>query len=99
MTNKAPRPALARHAIEERYVTDLYRILIDSLIDYSVFLVDPDGTVLTWNAGSQRMFGYTADEIVGRDVAILFVPEDIAERAPESERAVAMTEGRAEDER
>ncbi|HYC59199.1 MAG TPA: ATP-binding protein [Thermoanaerobaculia bacterium] len=99
MTDTASRPDPARLAIEERYVTDLYRILIDSLVDFSVFLVDPDGTVLTWNVGSQRMFGYTSEEIIGRDVAILFVPEDRAAGAPKNERAAAIADGRAEDER
>jgi PAS domain S-box-containing protein len=43
-----------------------YRLLVDSITDYAIFIVDPGGHVVTWNAGAQRIKGYTADEIIGK---------------------------------
>ena len=76
-----------------------YRLVVDSLPDYAIFLLDDDGLVTHWNAGAQRLLGYTADEILGRSGDILFTPEDRAEGIPEHERATAKATGRASDDR
>ena len=44
---------------------DLFRLLVDGVTDYAIFLVDPAGIVATWNSGAQRMKGYTAAEVIG----------------------------------
>ncbi|HEU4451425.1 MAG TPA: PAS domain-containing sensor histidine kinase [Longimicrobium sp.] len=74
----------------------LYQLLVDSVQDYAIFALDPDGNVLSWNAGAQRLKGYTRDEIVGRHFSSFYPPEDAAKPAWELE--VAKREGRVEDE-
>ena len=75
------------------------QLLIDSVVDYAIFTMTADGKVDSWNAGAQRMFGFTAQEILGRDGAVLFTPEDRAAGIPAQEIATARARGRASDER
>ncbi len=75
------------------------RLTIDSIADYAIFSIDAAGHIESWNAGAQRIFGYTAEEALGRHTEILFTPEDRMQRAPETEMRTARVEGRAEDER
>ncbi len=76
-----------------------YRLLVESLKDYAIFMVDTDGRVADWNAGAQRVFGYREEEIVGRHFSVIFTPEDILRGVPERERRQATSEERGEDER
>jgi PAS domain S-box-containing protein len=75
------------------------RLLIDSVVDYAIFTITEDGRIATWNPGAQRVFGFSADEIVGREAAILFTPEDRAVDVPARELSTAREHGRASDER
>jgi PAS domain S-box-containing protein len=79
--------------IEERY-----RLLIDAVADYAIFMLDPSGHVATWNNGAQKIKGYSADEIVGQHFSIFYTPEDLAAGKPDRELAVATLQGRIEDE-
>ena len=76
-----------------------YRLVVDSLPDYAIFLLDDDGLVTHWNAGAERLLGYTGDDILGRSARILFTPEDQARGEPEKEIATAKSAGRAADDR
>ena len=75
------------------------RLLIDSAVDYAMFTLSENGTIDTWNAGAQRMFGYSTREAIGAPVAVLFTPEDRAAGVPDMEMATARATGRSEDER
>ena len=77
---------------------DLHRLLVDSVQDYAIFALDPDGYILSWNAGAQRFKGYTADEIVGKHFSIFYPRELVAEGFPEFELRTAANTGRFEDE-
>src|SRR4051794_33913599 len=55
-----------------------FRLLIDSLTDYAVFMIDLSGKISSWNPGVERLLGYTAEEFVGLGFDALFVPEDVA---------------------
>jgi len=77
---------------------DIYRLLIDTVQDYAIFVLDPQGHIATWNAGAQRIKGYKADEIIGRHFSSFYTAEDIANGKPERELIVAAEEGRVEDE-
>jgi PAS domain S-box-containing protein len=77
---------------------DLHRLLVDSVRDYAIFVLDRTGHVLTWNPGAQRLKGYTADQITGRHFSIFYPPEDLAWNKPAWELEVASREGRFEDE-
>ena len=75
------------------------RLLIESAEDYAIFTMTLDNRVNYWNAGAERIFGYTEQEILGESGAILFTPEDRARGVPEHEMQTAAVEGRASDER
>jgi PAS domain S-box-containing protein len=76
----------------------LYRLLVDRVQDYAIFALDANGCIVTWNAGAQRLKGYTADEIIGKHFSIFYPPEDIAAGKTEKELEIARTTGRVEDE-
>src|SRR3989441_6755051 len=74
------------------------RLLVESVKDYAVFLLDPEGRILTWSPGAERMKGYKAEEIIGRHFSCFFTPEDIERGKPEELLRVAAAQGRSEDE-
>jgi PAS domain S-box-containing protein len=88
-----------RAELDVRQSEERLRLLIDSALDYAIFTTTEEGIVDSWNAGAERMFGYAADEIIGRNVEIVFTPEDRAAGAPARELADARAGGRAADER
>jgi PAS domain S-box-containing protein len=75
-----------------------YRILVDGIRDYSIFLIDPHGVILSWNAGAERIKGYKAEEIIGRNFSCFFPQQDIARRRPEEVLRLAAEYGRHEEE-
>ncbi|MEG4970107.1 PAS domain-containing protein [Microcoleus sp. B6-A1] len=75
------------------------QLILDSAKDYAIFTLDTDGQVTSWNAGAERLLGYTEAEIVGQHGRIIFTPEDSAARMPEAEMHSALTQGRGENER
>jgi PAS domain S-box-containing protein len=77
---------------------ELYRLLVESVDDYAIFALDPDGYILSWNAGAQRFKGYTADEAIGKHFSIFYPREKIEEGFPEFELKEAARVGRFEDE-
>jgi len=76
----------------------LYQLLVESVQDYAIFALDPTGHILNWNAGAQRLKGYTRDEIVGRHFSIFYPQSDIDAGKPPWELEMAKAEGRLEDE-
>lgn len=77
---------------------DLFRLLVESVVDYAIFLLDPTGHVRSWNAGARRIKGYEADEIIGRHFSIFYPPQDVRRGKPDYALRVAGAEGRWEDE-
>src|SRR6185369_6104601 len=86
--------ATSNRAAPER----LYQLLVESVRDYAIFLLDPQGHVATWNAGAERIKGYKADEIIGRHFSVFYPEEKVAEGFPQHELEVAAQVGRFEDE-
>ncbi|HVY44414.1 MAG TPA: PAS domain S-box protein [Minicystis sp.] len=76
--------------------TDPYRMIVESVRDYALILLDPAGNITTWNPGAETIFGYAPEEAIGRHVAIFYPPEDRATK-PDSELGAAL-EGRYEEE-
>ena len=74
------------------------RLLVGSVTDYAIFVLEPDGTVATWNTGAEGIKGYTADEIIGEHFSRFYPPEAIAAGWPDHELEVAAKDGRFEDE-
>jgi hypothetical protein len=75
-----------------------FRLLVESVRDYAIFMLDVDGTVRSWNAGAQALKGYAADEIIGQHFSRFYTPEDRLARKPEAELQTARVDGRVEDE-
>jgi PAS domain S-box-containing protein len=76
---------------------DQFRLLVDSVRDYAIYMLDVEGYVISWNAGAERLKGYRAEEIIGQHFSRFYPPEDVQRGRPEQELRVAAAEGRAED--
>ena len=86
-------------AIEDLRHTDrIFELLVQSVKDYAIFLLDPHGRVSSWNAGAERIKGYTVDEILGKHFSIFYPSESIAALHPDKELEIAVRDGRFEDE-
>jgi len=77
---------------------DLFRLLVEGVQDYAIFMLDPEGRVISWNTGAENIKGYRPHEILGHHFSIFYPPEAIARGWPEHELEVACKEGRFEDE-
>jgi PAS domain S-box-containing protein len=74
-----------------------FRLFVESVVDYAIFILDPRGVIVSWNKGAARAKGYTADEIIGKHFSIFYTPEDIARNHPDYELRVATQTGRYEE--
>ena len=88
----APDPG-ARRQSEERF-----RLLVEGVKDYAIFMLDPQGLVLTWNAGAERLKGYSATEIIGQHFSRFYPPEALMAGLPARELEVAEATGSFSDE-
>jgi PAS domain S-box-containing protein len=75
-----------------------FRLLVDAVTDYAIYMLDPEGYVVSWNPGAQRFKGYAADEIIGQHFSRFYTEEDLATRLPWRALETARTEGRFESE-
>jgi PAS domain S-box-containing protein len=75
-----------------------YRLLVDSVTDYALYMLDPDGVVISWNSGAARLKGYAEHEIVGRHFSQFYPEEDVRNGMPARTLHIAATEGRFEAE-
>jgi diguanylate cyclase (GGDEF)-like protein/PAS domain S-box-containing protein len=76
----------------------MYRHLVQGVIDYAIYMLNPDGTVANWNAGAERAKGYTRDEIVGKHFSCFYSPADQAAGVPGRGLEIARSQGRFEAE-
>ena len=77
---------------------EAFRLLVESVRDYAIFMLDPEGRIATWKAGAQHIKQYLADEIIGQHFSVFYPPEAIARGWPEEELRLARERGRYEDE-
>ncbi|HEX2913269.1 MAG TPA: PAS domain-containing sensor histidine kinase [Chloroflexia bacterium] len=75
-----------------------FRFVVESIKDYGIFLLDPTGRIVTWNAGAEKIEGYKVSEIIGKHFSIFYPPEDLAWNKPAYELEEATKHGRFEDE-
>ncbi|CAG8868715.1 Blue-light-activated protein [Pseudomonas fluorescens] len=75
-----------------------YEQLVQSVVDYAIYMLDPTGRVVSWNAGAQRIKGYRAEEVIGRHFSLFFTEQDCADGRPERLLKLALTTGVAQDE-
>ncbi|HZP13855.1 MAG TPA: PAS domain S-box protein [Nevskiaceae bacterium] len=87
-----------RHEEALRESEERFRLLVDGVRDYAIFMLDPTGEIASWNSGATNTTGYRANEVIGRNFDLLFRSEDSAANRPQALLDVARLEGRAEDE-
>jgi PAS domain S-box-containing protein len=97
---KITRDLTERRATEEalKRSEQQFRVLVEGVTDYAVYMLDVDGHVSSWNTGAQRIKGYRPEEIVGRHFSVFYTPEDAAAGLPADALAIARREGRIEKE-
>ncbi|HXC37909.1 MAG TPA: CHASE3 domain-containing protein, partial [Burkholderiales bacterium] len=83
----------ARHEADQRY-----RFFVGSVTDYAIYMLDPQGNVVEWNAGAERIKGYAAEEILGRHFSLFYTPEDREAGKPQRALDTALKEGKYEEE-
>src|ERR1700730_4163867 len=93
MKERKPR-AQARLAGER-----MFHLLMENIKDFAIFMLDPEGRIVSWNTGAERILGYKEPEIIGQPFGVIFTPEDVGRKRPEYELQTAREVGRAEDER
>ncbi len=88
-----------RAALDElRESEERFRLLVEAVEDYAIFMLDPTGHIVSWNSGAQRSKLYTVEEIIGQHFRIFYPPEAVASRHPEHELEIALREGHYEEE-
>jgi PAS domain S-box-containing protein len=89
---------VARERIEDLDDARRLQLLVDGVIDYAIYLISPQGRVVSWNSGAQRLKGYEPSEIIGRPYETFFTPEDRARGLPKQVLDAALRHGRFETE-
>jgi PAS domain S-box-containing protein len=87
-------PNLAEQALRD--CEETYGMLLDEIQDYAIFMLDPEGTVVSWNAGAERIKGYRGEQIIGHNFSCFFPPEDIKSGRPEEVLRMTAASGRHE---
>ncbi len=87
---------LATKALRES--EEMFRLMVDGIIDYEIFMLDPQGRIISWNVGAEKSKGYKPDEIIGKQHSIFFTDEGIRSGIPQLEVTTAAEKGRFENE-
>ena len=88
----------ARVVEQLRQCEERFRLLVESVVDHAIFMLDPAGRIVSWNTGAERIKGYRADEVLGRHFSCLYTPEDVERGKPRHDLDLATSTGRFEDE-
>lgn len=81
-----------------RFTEERFRLLVEGVKDYAIYMLDPLGRILSWNPGAEKIKGYRADEIIGQHFMRFYPPEDIVQGKPNKDLEIATEQGRYEEE-
>ena len=100
--NGSPTPItpIAKSGLSEaiKHGGSIYQLMVESVRDYAIFMLDPAGYIASWNLGAKRIKGYEADEIIGRHFSVFYTKDAIDVGHPQHELEIAAREGRFEEE-
>ncbi|MBD9678005.1 PAS domain S-box protein [Pseudomonas sp. PDM18] len=98
---KITRDRTEQHETEQalRRSEQQFRLLVNGVTDYALYMLDPEGHVTSWNSGAQRIKGYHPEEVIGRHFDSFYSDEDRQDGVPEASLSTALAEGRYEEER
>ena len=98
--SKVTRDLTAKKEKEEelRQSEERYRLLVEQVTDYGIFMLDGKGRIISWNEGAKKIKGYTANEVIGKYFSIFYPEEDILNNKPAYELKIARAEGKYEEE-
>ncbi len=97
--NHPPQIESERQLVEQALgeSEERYRLLLDAVQDYAIFMLDPEGRIVSWNAGAERIKGYSADQIIGHHFSCFFPAEEIRRGRPEEVLRITAANGRHEE--
>lgn len=90
--------ACKKEEFDLRQSEERYRLMVEGVRDYCIFMLDPGGHIATWNDGARRTTGYTSNEIIGKHFSIFYTAEDLESKKPERELKIAVATGKYEEE-
>jgi PAS domain S-box-containing protein len=96
MKREITRPEINAQKLEQS--EEQFRLLVENVHDYAIYMLNADGIVASWNSGAQRINGYRPEEIVGKHFSCFYQPEDIKAGKPNRSLQLAAAEGRYEEE-
>ncbi|RLI74360.1 hypothetical protein DRO97_06015 [Archaeoglobales archaeon] len=79
-------------------LNEAFQLLINNIKDYAIFMLNPEGYIVSWNKGAERIKGYKADEVIGKHFSIFYTKDDVKKGKPEMELKIAEKKGRYEEE-
>jgi len=88
-----------RHQESLRQSEERFRLLVEDVQDYAIFMLNTDGHFISWNIGAERILGYSEAEIIGKSFSCIYTPEDIQNQRPEYALRTAVNTGRTQDDR
>jgi PAS domain S-box-containing protein len=92
------RAQALENELELRQSEERFRLLVEAVQDYAIFMLDPKGNVGSWNIGAERIKGYKPEEIIGKHFSCFYPEEDVKNGKPQWELVIAAEEGKFEDE-
>src|SRR5437660_11849682 len=96
---EGPTELVRKLAAEDaRHSDRMFQLLVQSVRDYAIFLLDPEGRVSSWNDGAERIKGYSIDEILGQRFSIVYPSDVVDARKPQQGLKIAVRDGRFEEE-
>jgi len=98
IANLEQKVEVLQSAVALRESEERFRHMVDAVRDYAIFMLDPEGRIVTWNQGAERIKGYSASEIIGQHFSKFYPEEDLQAGKPANELEIAVRDGRVEDE-